>query len=202
MCETDRCPIPADDALYKAYHDTEWGIPTDSDQTFYEKVCLEGFQSGLSWRTILHRRAALRRAFADFDIPAVADFDDVDIDRLMQDAGIIRNRRKICSAINNARRALELQRDYGSLAAFFWQYEPAPATRPASMSCSWLNDNPTTPESSALAGALKKRGWTYVGPTNMYALMQALGLVNDHVSGCSARLTVQRARQAFTRPGT
>lgn len=200
MCDSEDCPIPVDDPLYMAYHDTEWGMPTDSDQAFFEKVCLEGFQSGLSWRTVLHRRPALRDAFADFDIARVACFNETDINRLMQDATIIRNRRKIGSVINNACRALELQQEFGSLATFFWQFEPAPATRPDKMTRAWLESNPATQESTALAKALKQRGWSFVGATTMYALMQALGLVNDHVSHCPARIGVEQRRQTFIRP--
>ncbi len=200
MCDLEHCAFPADDDLYRAYHDSEWGVPADSDQVFFEKVCLEGFQSGLSWQTILHRRDAFRRAFANFDISTLAAFDDDDVARLLQDDSIIRNRRKIRSVINNASRALELQREAGSLAAFFWQFEPEPHTRPTSVSRDWLNRNPTTPESTDLARALKKRGWFFVGPTNMYALMQALGLVNDHVGGCPVRPLVEKRRQSFIRP--
>ncbi len=200
MCASEDCPIPPDDPLYQAYHDKEWGVPTDCDRAFFEKVCLEGFQSGLSWKTVLHRRPAFRRAFADFELEVVAGFNDDDIDRLLQDATIIRNRRKICSAINNAGRALDLQQEFGSLAAFFWQFEPEPSSRPDRVTRAWLAANPTTPESTALARALKTRGWSFVGATNMYALMQAKGLVNDHVYCCPVRQVMQQHRRNFVRP--
>jgi len=200
MCDHEECPVPTDDPLYQTYHDLEWGTPTRCDRTIFEKVCLEGFQSGLSWRTILHRRPAFRRAFADFQLEQVARFTEEDINRLLGDASIIRNRRKINSAINNAKRALELQQEAGSLASFFWHFEPDTASRPKSITRAWLNTHTTTPESTALAKALKIRGWTFVGPTTLYALMQALGLVNDHVAHCPARASVEQKRQDFIRP--
>ena len=194
------CPLPPDDSLFQHYHDHEWGVPTASDQTIYEKVCLEGFQSGLSWRTILHRRDGFRRAFAEFDPERVAAFDALYIEELMQDEGIIRNRRKIASAINNAKRAIALKAEFGSIAAFFWQFEPAASDRPSSVTRQWLSENTRTTESTNLAKALKQRGWTFVGPVNMYALMQALGLVNDHVVGCGQRKRIDGLRKRFVRP--
>lgn len=201
MSEAVDCPLPLNDPRFQHYHDAEWGRPVANDRLFFEKVCLEGFQSGLSWRTILHRRPAFREVFKEFELSAVAQFTDGDVDRLMQDCRIIRNRRKILSAINNAQRALELQDETGSIARFFWQFEPSHNSRPACVTRSWLRDNPHTAESSALSQALKLRGWSFIGPTNMYALMQALGIVNDHVCGCPCREPIEKIRQEFVRPG-
>lgn len=200
MPEAASCLLPLNDPLFQHYHDTEWGRPVDSDQQFFEKICLEGFQSGLSWRTILHRRPAFREAFEEFEPIAVAQFTEADVARLMQDIRIIRNRRKILSAINNAQCALALQNETGSIAGFFWQFEPPPQSRPAQVTRAWLRDNPHTAESTALCQALKLRGWSFIGPTTMYALMQALGIVNDHVSGCPCREQIEQNRQAFARP--
>lgn len=194
------CRVPSNDPLFQQYHDTEWGSPVDSDQAFFEKVSLEGFQSGLSWQTVLHRREAFREAFDGFDIDRVAHYSDAKVERLVGNAGIIRNRRKIRSVINNAQQALRLQQATGSLAGFFWQYEPDASSRPTTITQQWLDENPFCPESVALAAALKKRGWTFVGPTNMYALMQALGMVNDHVAGCPCRERIEQLRSSFTRP--
>ncbi len=160
-----RCWWAGDDPLYIRYHDEEWGVPTHDDHRLFEKICLEGFQSGLSWLTILRKRENFRRAFRDFDFARVARFTSRDVTRLLKDAGIVRHRGKIESAINNARRAVELQREHRSLAKYFW---------------SW-NDP------KALARDLKARGWTFVGPTTVYAFMQAMGIVNDHVPGCWRR---------------
>lgn len=195
-----RCRLPATDALYRRYHDEEWGLPVADDDRLYEKVCLEGFQAGLAWRTILHKREAFREAFAGFDIDAVAHYDARSVDRLMTHAGIVRNRRKIEAAIHNARRARELRDEAGSLGAFFWQFEPGPGERPGAITPDWIECNPATAASTRLAAALKSRGWRFVGPTTMYALMQALGLVNDHLEGCEFRAQVEAARHAFARP--
>lgn len=200
MPVSQSCQLPAGDPLFQQYHDEEWGVPVTSERAIFEKVCLEGFQSGLSWRTILHRRTGFREAFDDFDMHRVAAYKESDIERLMQDERIIRNRRKILSAINNARRALELQQEAGSLASFFWQFEPIDS-RPDRVTLEWLAENPATPESTALARALKSRGWSFVGPTNLYALMQALGIVNDHVHGCPRRRVIRASRQILQRPG-
>lgn len=188
-----RCRLPSADPRYVRYHDVEWGRPLADDTRLYEKVCLEGFQSGLAWSTILYRREALREAFAGFDIDTVADYDAHSVARLMRDARLIRNRRKIESAINNARRARALREEAGSLGVFFWSFEPGTDARSIAA---------TDPIGSAtrLAAALKARGWTFVGPTTMHALMQALGLVNDHVDGCWVRDEVERARTTFRRP--
>lgn len=179
---------------YRQYHDTEWGFPVGDDQRMFEKLCLEGFQSGLSWRTVLEKRDNFREAFEGFDIARVAAFTEADIDRLLQNPGIIRHRGKISAAINNARRALELREKEGSLAAFLWRYEPRPHTawEPAAVT--------TCVESHALSRELKKRGWQFVGPTTLYSFMQSMGMVNDHAEGCFVREDVERARDKFSRP--
>jgi DNA-3-methyladenine glycosylase I len=194
------CTWPGTDDLYIRYHDEEWGRPVVDDTRLFEKICLEGFQSGLSWITILRKRENFRRAFRGFDPKTVAKFNARDVQRLVNDAGIIRHRGKIESTINNAKRALELIEQQGSLAAYFWSWEPSPASRPKKMTRAQLIKLSTTPESVALSKDLKKRGWTFVGPTTCYAFMQAMGLVNDHVEGCEIRAEVERARTAFTRP--
>lgn len=194
------CPLPRDDELFREYHDKEWAVPQKSDQVFFEKLCLEGFQSGLSWSIILHRRAAFRKAFAQFNIASVARFSDHDVTRLMSNRRLIRNRRKIVSAINNARCALKLQQACGSLAGYFWQFEPEIDKRPCSVTLRWLKDNPSSAESVRLANSLKRRGFSFVGPVNMYALMQALGLVNDHIDNCHRRAQIEKMRERFVRP--
>ena len=195
-----RCVLPTDDPRYVRYHDEEWGRPVVDDTRLYEKVCLEGFQSGLSWSTILYRREAFREAFAGFDIETVADYDSRSVERLMSDDRIVRNRRKIEATIHNARRARELRDETGSLAAFFWSFEPDGDERPDVVTREWTKANPTTPSSTRLACALRSSGWKFVGPTTMYALMQALGLVNDHVEGCAVRAAVERDRRKLVRP--
>lgn len=195
-----RCFWPGVDELYLAYHDHEWGRPVDDDARLFEKMCLEGFQSGLSWITILRKRENFRRAFAGFDIEKVASFGDADIERMLGDAGIVRHRGKIASAINNARRAIDLIGEKGSLAAYFWSFEPQPHARPALVDLTTLKANPTTPASTALSKDLRKRGFTFVGPTTMYAHMQAMGMVNDHIEGCFCRAEVEAQREAFARP--
>ena len=177
---------------FLAYHDTEWGFPVGDDRRLFEKLCLEGFQSGLSWRTILAKRENFRTAFHDFDVERIARFGAPDVDRLLKDAGIVRHRGKIESVINNARRARELERQEGSLAAFVWRFEPDPRTGPQTVS--------TSAESVALSKALKKQGWTFVGPTTVYAFMQAMGLVNDHAEGCMIRTKAEHARRVFKLP--
>ncbi len=195
-----RCPLPSKDPRFLHYHDSEWGLPVIDDQRIYEKVCLEGFQAGLSWSTILFRREHLRAAFDDFDPEAIASYKEADVTRLLGAKGMIRNRRKIEAAINNARRVRELRDEAGSLAAFFWQFEPPAEERPQHVTSEWLEQNPISPSSTRLAAALKSRGWQFVGPTGMYALMQALGLVNDHIEACSSRAHVDAARAALKRP--
>lgn len=185
---------------YLRYHDEEWGRPVTDDIRLFEKICLEGFQSGLSWLTILRKRENFRAAFAGFDFRKVAEFGDADVERLLKDAGIIRHRGKIVSTINNARRARELADERGSLAAYFWSFEPAPSERPAKLDHATLRTLAKTPTSTALSKDLKKRGWSFVGPTTAYAFMQAMGLVNDHLEGCCVRDEVEAERQALKRP--
>lgn len=181
------------------YHDTEWGFPVVDDQRLFEKICLEGFQSGLSWLTILRKREAFRHAFVDFDFEKVARFTPRHVERLLQDAGIIRHRGKIESTINNARRACELVEEVGSLATYFWRFEPSPESRPRHMTRSVLASLTTSPESVALSKDLKKRGWSFVGPTTAYAFMQAMGLVNDHLDVCVIRPAAEKARARMKR---
>ncbi len=195
-----RCKWGAGHPDYLPYHDNEWGFPVEDDTRLFEKICLEGFQSGLSWLTILRKRDNFRTAFKGFDIVSVAAMDDDDIERLVRDAGIVRHRGKIKSTINNAKRALELQAQFGSLAAYFWQYEPEPGERPQILTWDWLTKNPTSEKSTALSKDLKKRGWSFVGPTTIYAFMQAMGLVNDHVEGCHCREKAVKMRAGFTPP--
>ncbi len=179
-----RCWWPGRDEGYLAYHDTEWGRPVDDDNRLFEKLCLEGFQSGLSWLTILRKRDNFRAAFCGFDIAAVAAFGPHDIERLLSDSGIVRHRGKIASAVNNARRALEVIEEYDSLATYIWSWAPPAAAAPPTDKDSL---RAFSPESTALANDLKRRGWTFVGPTTVYAFMQSMGLVNDHIAGCFAR---------------
>jgi DNA-3-methyladenine glycosylase I len=181
---------------YRAYHDTEWGFPVDDDTRLFEKLRLEGFQAGLSWLTILRKRESFRRAFKGFDASEVARFAERDVNRLLEDASIIRHRGKIEAVINNARRMVELVEERGSLAAYVWSFEPEQAQSRADRS-TVPND---TPESKALAKDLKKRGWRFVGPTTVYAFMQAMGLVNDHIEGCDAHAAVRAARKRFQPP--
>ena len=189
-----RCGWCAAAPEFFAYHDAEWGFPVADDRRLFEKLCLEGFQSGLSWRTILAKRENFRAAFSNFDIDTVARFTEHDVERLMQDAGIVRHRGKIEAAIHNARCAQQLIAREGSLAAYFWRHEPAPndLAEPQTVS--------TSAASIALSKALKKQGWKFVGPTTVFAFMQAMGLINDHAEGCVVRARAARARQAFQRP--
>jgi DNA-3-methyladenine glycosylase I len=188
------------DVAYRSYHDDEWAMPVTDDVRLFEKLTLEGFQSGLSWLTILRKREAFRQSFAGFDFRRVARFGERDVERLLGDASIVRHRGKIESAINNARRAEELVDEAGSLAAFVWRFEPAPSARPSRMTHEALAALSQTDESRALAKGLKRRGWTFVGPTTVYAFMQAMGLVDDHLDGCAARPRVEAARAALERP--
>jgi len=183
-----------DFVAYETYHDHEWGFPVADDRRLFEKICLEGFQSGLSWRTILAKRENFRKAFADFDFHVLASWGEDDVARLLQDAGIIRHRGKIEATLNNARRAVALQAECGTLATYFWRHEPAPRPPPS------LTPVAATPASEALSRDLKKRGWKFVGPTTMYAFMQAMGLVNDHFPGCVTAAEADRARRAFVKP--
>jgi DNA-3-methyladenine glycosylase I len=172
---------------YQTYHDEEWGRPVRDDVRLFEKLCLEGFQSGLSWLTILRKREAFREAFAGFDFTKVARFGARDVTRLLGDAGIVRHRGKIESTINNARRAIEMAAHEGSLADYVWRFQPAPGSRPRKITRAALMEMSTSPESHALSKDLKRLGWTFVGPTTVSAFMQAMGLVNDHIEGCHAR---------------
>jgi DNA-3-methyladenine glycosylase I len=192
-----RCSWHRNEPLYLAYHDEEWGRPTADDRYLFEKLCLEGFQSGLSWLTILRKRENFRRAFARFDVDALCGFGPPDVERLLADAGIVRHRGKIESVLNNARRARELRDEAGSLAGFVWRYAPGPASRPERFDWATLKTIAKTPESTALSKELRRRGWSFVGPTTVYAFMQAVGMVNDHVEGCCARDAVERARVRF-----
>ena len=195
-----RCAWVDGSALYDAYHDREWGFPVTDDVRLFEKISLEGFQAGLSWITILKKRDAFRAAFDGFDFHKVARYGEADVERLLGDAGIVRHRGKIEAAIHNAGRAIELQREFGSLARYFWQYEVDVSQRPKRITREVLRGFTTAPESIALSKDLKKRGWKFVGPTTMYAFMQAMGLVNDHPHDCFARAQVEQARKALQRP--
>ncbi|MDH4287345.1 MAG: DNA-3-methyladenine glycosylase I, partial [Aquincola sp.] len=196
-----RCAWCRATPAYRHYHDHEWGFPVTDDRRLFEKLCLEGFQSGLSWLTILNKRENFRRAFHGFDAERVARYGARDVHRLLGDAGIVRHRGKIESTINNAKRLLELRSEFGSLAAYAWHYEPAPGTRPKRLTWAALKALSTTPASVAMSKDLKRRGWSFVGPTTVYAFMQAMGLVNDHVQGCSVREVAQEARGALVVPG-
>jgi DNA-3-methyladenine glycosylase I len=183
---------------YRAYHDTEWGFPVSDDVRLFEKLSLEGFQAGLSWLTILRKREAFRQAFEGFDPERVARFGEGDVTRLLADAGIVRHRGKIEAVINNARRAIELAETEGSIARYVWRFEPA--ARDRGLDRAGLAELALTPESKALAKDLKRRSWRFVGPTTVYAFMQAMGLVNDHLEGCDAHARVAAAREGFARP--
>ena len=184
-----RCEWCVGDPLYERYHDDEWGRPVRDDVRLFEKICLEGFQSGLSWLTILRKRENFRRAFAEFDIAAVARFGASDFERLMSDAGIVRNRAKIEATINNAARCLELVGERGSLAAYVWGYEPAAGSDPQAAA-------------TAMSKDLRRRGWAFVGPVTAYSFMEAMGLVNDHLHACAFYDEVEADRRSFTRPRT
>lgn len=189
-----RCAWCGDDPLYVAYHDSEWGFPVRDETRLFEKISLEGFQSGLSWITILRKRENFRRAFAAFDVGRVARFTARDIQRLLGDAGIVRHRGKIESTINNARRYDAIVSACGSFANYVWQFEPDPHHRARRPTWAALQRMTTTPESHALSKDLKRRGWSFIGPTTMYAFMQGTGLVNDHLHGCHTRTRVERQR--------
>lgn len=197
---TESCPWGQGDDQYEKYHDTEWGRPVTDDIRLFEKICLEGFQAGLSWLTILRKRENFRKAFAGFDFVKVAQFGDDDVDRLLADAGIVRHRGKITSTINNAARAIDLRDEFGSLAAYFWTFEPKPEERPKKITWDELLKMAQTDRSKALSKDLKKRGWSFVGPTTAYAFMQAMGLVNDHIETCHCRAEIETLRANFKRP--
>lgn len=186
-----RCWWGVGDPDYETYHDTEWGFPQGDDLRLFEKICLEGFQSGLSWLTILRKRENFRAAFDGFDYSVVAAFDESDVDRLLGDAGIVRHRGKIEATINNAKRAIETADEFGSLSTYFWSFEPPRVEAPIDIPA-------TTDVSITLSKDLKKRGWKFVGPTTAYAFMQAMGLVNDHLAGCYVRDSTEEARRLFS----
>lgn len=194
-----RCWWAGEDPLYVKYHDHEWGRPVTDDTRLFEKICLEGFQAGLSWLTILRKREAFRRAFAGFDIARVARFGARDVTRLLADPAIVRHRAKIESTIANARRAEDLAGEFGSLATYFWRWEPDARSRPRRMTRDALLRAGSAPQAAALSKDLKRRGWTFVGPTTIYAFMQAMGLVNDHLQGCASRAEVEAERSAVRR---
>jgi DNA-3-methyladenine glycosylase I len=195
-----RCWWCGDDPLYRSYHDREWGRPVADDRRLFEKICLEGFMSGLSWLTILRKRENFRRAFAGFDIASVAGFNSRSVQRLMEDAGIVRNRAKIEATINNARRCLVLVEEFGSLATYVWSYEQDARTRPRSLDWPALVELGVNDEANAMSKDLKKRGWAFVGPTTIYSVMESVGLVDDHMSECDIRVEVERERASFKRP--
>ncbi len=195
-----RCWWPAGDALYEAYHDREWGRPVADERRLFEKLCLEGFQAGLSWLTILRKRERFRDVFAGFDPAAIAAFDAADELRLMADAGIVRNRAKIRATVTNARRYPDLVAEFGSLAAFVWRHELPAAARPARLDHATLMARTTSPEARAMSASLRRRGWAFVGPTTAYSTLEAAGVVNDHLDGCHVRAEVERARGSFLRP--
>ncbi len=183
------------------YHDDEWGYPVSDDRRLFEKMSLESFQSGLSWRTILNKREAFRAAFDGFDFRRIAGYDARDVERLLGDAGIVRHRGKIEATIHNASVALDLVDRYGSLAAFVWRFEPSPSERPATITWEAIRDVAHTPASVTLSKELKRHGWRFFGPITAYAFMQAMGLVNDHQEACWCRARAEAARAAFGRPG-
>ncbi|CAD5264424.1 DNA-3-methyladenine glycosylase 1 [Bosea sp. 62] len=189
-----RCRWCAAAPEFLAYHDREWGHPVGDDRRLFEKLSLEAFQSGLSWRTILAKRENFRRAFAGFDFNRIAGFTGQDVARLLTDEGIVRHRGKIEAVINNARQAQAIVAECGSLAAFIWRYEPTADAVAAPQTAS------TSAASIALSKELKKRGWRFVGPTTVYAFMQAMGLINDHIEGCVIRAEIERSRMAFRKP--
>jgi DNA-3-methyladenine glycosylase I len=189
-----RCEWCAATSEYIHYHDTEWGFPVSDDYHLFEKICLESFQSGLSWRTILAKRENFRKAFLGFDFDRIALFTEHDINSLLQNAGIVRHRGKIEAVINNAKRAQLMIQEQGSLGAYFWQYEPGQDELAIPQTIS------TSKESIALSKDMKKRGWKFVGPTTIYAFMQAMGIVNDHVEDCETWAKVENARKTFKRP--
>ena len=195
-----RCFWTDGSELYDAYHDDEWGRPVTDDIRLFEKISLEGFQAGLSWITILRKRERFRAVFDGFDFHKVAAYAERDVQRLLADAGIVRHRGKIEAVVHNAARAIELQREFGSLSRYFWQYEVDTRERPNKLTAEVLRGYATAPESVALSKDLKRRGWKFVGPTTMYAFMQAMGLVNDHQHDCFARSEVETLRKAFARP--
>lgn len=189
-----RCPWPGMDEHYREYHDNEWGVPVADDDGLFERICLEGFQSGLSWITVLRKRNNFRQAFANFNIERVARYGPKDLERLMDDAGIIRHKGKILATINNAQRAMEIIAEEGSLSRYLWAWEPESITRKQDHTLSFSD------ASEALSRDLKSRGWSWVGPTTMYSFMQAVGMINDHSQICHAWENIERLREKFVRP--
>lgn len=198
--EITRCAWCGEDTEYQRYHDTEWGVPIVNDQILFQKICLEGFQAGLSWLTVLRKRDNFMKAFDNFDFKKVSQYGDKDISRCLVNPGIIRHRGKIKSTINNAKKAIELVNEFGSLASFFWSFEPSMKNRPEKLTYAVASQITMSTESIALSKALKKRGWTFVGPTICYSFMQAMGIVNDHVLGCSRRDDIETLRDVLIRP--
>ena len=198
--EITRCAWCGEDTEYQRYHDTEWGVPIVNDQILFQKICLEGFQAGLSWLTVLRKRDNFMKEFDKFDFKKVSQYGDKDISRCLVNPGIIRHRGKIESTINNAKKAIELVNEFGSLASFFWSFEPSIKNRPEKLTYAVASQLTMSTESIALSKALKKRGWTFVGPTICYSFMQAMGIVNDHVLGCSRRDDIETLRDVLTRP--
>ncbi|MEE3328154.1 MAG: DNA-3-methyladenine glycosylase I [Myxococcota bacterium] len=195
-----RCAWTGDHDDYRDYHDHEWGRPQANAKRLFEKICLEGFQSGLSWLTILRKRDAFRRAFRDFDIEKVSRFNSKSVERLLADPGIVRHRGKIEATIGNARCARRLIEEFGSLPAFVWQFQPTPGSRPGRINHSALRKLTESDESRSMSRTLRERGWRFVGPTTLYAFMQSVGIVNDHLEGCSFREEVEEERRNFKLP--
>ncbi|MEM9718558.1 MAG: DNA-3-methyladenine glycosylase I [Bacteroidota bacterium] len=195
-----RCWWHGNDPEYLEYHDCEWGRPISDDGRLFEKICLEGFQAGLSWLTILRKRENFRAAFANFEMKELTGFGAEKVEELLLNKGIIRHRKKIESTLNNAHKALKIIEEFGSLAAYFWSFEPHKESRPAVVDHVALRKLTKTPASIRLSKDLKKRGWSFVGPTTAYAFMQAMGLVNDHIEGCYIRPEIEAARKVFVRP--
>ena len=196
----EKCSWCLGDTEYECYHDTEWGVPQKDDRILFEKISLEGFQAGLSWITILRKRDNFRKSFDNFDIEKVGEYTDEHTEKLLQNSKIVRHRGKIESVINNSKRAKELQNEFGSLAAFFWSFEPKEKITFSETSGSETSIPASTVESLALSKALKSRGWTFVGPTICYSFMQSMGIVNDHVNGCYLKEIITGLRKKFKRP--
>jgi len=194
-----RCWWADSDDLYRRYHDEEWGRPSADDRRLFEKLCLEGFMSGLSWLVVLRKRENFRKAFRGFDPALVARFGARDAKRLMNDAGIVRNAAKIDATINNARRHRQVVKEFGSFAAYVWRFAPPP--RKTLITHDELMQLKFSAEALALSKDLRKRGWGFVGPTTVYSFMQSMGLVNDHIRGCAAGAEVLKLSRQFTRPG-
>ena len=198
----EKCSWCLGDTEYECYHDTEWGVPQKDDRILFEKISLEGFQAGLSWITILKKRDNFRKSFDNFDIEKVGEYTDEHTEKLLQNSKIVRHRGKIESVINNSKRVKELQNEFGSLAAFFWSFEPKEKITFSETSGSETPIPASTVESLALSKALKDRGWTFVGPTICYSFMQSMGIVNDHVTGCYRKAIITGLRNKFKRPET